>query len=170
MKSVILPYRGIVPAIHPSCFIAPTAAVIGDVHIGENSSVWFNVTIRGDVNKIRIGARTNIQDGTVIHVDRKKYGTFIGDDTTVGHSAVVHACTVGNGCLIGIKSCVLDGAVIEDGAMVAAGALVTSGKRVLSGQIWAGSPAKYWRDMTEDDYAEIKAGNANYVMLNGEYK
>lgn len=169
-KPIILPYRGIMPQIDPTCFVAPGAAIIGDVQIGRECSIWFNVTIRGDVNQIRIGERTNIQDGTVIHADRKKYGTFIGNDTTIGHSAIVHACTVGNHCMIGINSCVLDGAVVEDGSMVAAGAVVAPGKKVLSGQIWAGVPAKYWRDVTEADMAEIKAGNANYLMLNSEYK
>lgn len=139
MNSVILPFKNILPRIAAGVFVAPTAAVIGDVEIGEDSSIWFGCTVRGDVNNVVIGKRTNIQDGTVIHVSNSLQGTYIGDDVTVGHMALLHACTIEDGAFVGMKACVMDGAVVEAGAMVAAGALVTPGKRVPKGQLWAGS-------------------------------
>lgn len=168
-QPIILPYNGKMPKIHPTAYIAPGAAIIGDVEIGADSSVWFNVTIRGDVNEIRIGERTNIQDNTAIHCERSTYGTYIGDDVTIGHSAVIHACKVGNGSLIGIQSCILDGAEVEAKAMVAANTLITPGKRVLTGQLWAGSPGKYWRELNDAEKHELVAGNQNYLQLKAEY-
>lgn len=151
MASNILPYKGILPKIDPGAFIAPTASVIGDVEIGAETNVWFGCLVRGDMNVIRIGRRVNIQDLTVVHVDSRKYGTFIGDDVTIGHSAVIHACTLADRCFIGMQACIMDGAVVETGAMVAAGALVTPGKTVGAGQLWAGSPAKYLRDCQDQE-------------------
>lgn len=168
--SIILPYRGVMPKIDPSAFVAKAAVVIGDVEIGAESNVWFGVTIRGDVHEIRIGKRTNIQDGSVIHVTRNLSGTYIGDEVTVGHMALLHACTVGDGAFIGMKACVMDEAVVEAGAMVAAGALVTPGKIVPSGQLWAGSPAKYMRDLTDEDKAFFPVSADNYVRLAQDYK
>lgn len=170
MHSVILPYKGISPKIHGSVFVAPTAAIIGDVEIGAESNIWFGCSIRGDVNDIKIGARTNIQDGTVIHVTRNVQGTYIGDEVTVGHMALLHACTIGNQAFIGMQACVMDEAVVEDRAMVAAGALVTPGKTVPSGQLWAGRPARYMRDMTEEERAYLKISADNYATLAKDYK
>ena len=119
-----------------------TATVIGDVEIGAETNIWFGCLVRGDMNIIRIGKRVNIQDLTVVHVDSQKYGTFIGDDVTIGHSAVIHACTLQDRCFVGMQACVMDGAVVETGAMVAAGALVPPGKTVKAGQLWAGTPAR----------------------------
>ncbi|MEM1400192.1 MAG: gamma carbonic anhydrase family protein [Pseudomonadota bacterium] len=167
-KSVI-PFEGELPRLAENVFIADTARVIGDVEIGEQSSLWYGVVARGDVEKIRIGQRTNIQDGTVVHVSSEGLGTFIGSDVTVGHMALLHACTVGDGAFVGMMAGVMDGAVIEPGAMVAAGALVTPGKRVLSGQLWSGRPAKYWRDLTDSDLAEMRQSAARYVELAGKY-
>lgn len=169
MAGVIVPYRGISPRFPSSVFIAATAAVVGDVEIGENSSIWFGCSVRGDVREVRIGCRTNIQDGTVIHVTGALQGTFIGSDITIGHMALLHACTLEDGCFVGMKACVMDGAVVESGAMVAAGALVTPGKRVKSGQLWAGSPAKYSRDLTEKELAFLPVSAANYATLAREY-
>jgi carbonic anhydrase/acetyltransferase-like protein (isoleucine patch superfamily) len=171
---IIIPHHGITPTIHPTAFIAPGAVIIGDVHIGADSSVWFGCVLRGDVNHIRVGARTNIQDGTVIHVAEgdavaAPLPTIIGDDVTVGHMALLHACTVGNRALIGMKSCVMDGAVVEDEAMVATGAVVTGGKRVLRRQVWAGVPAKFWRELKDDEMELITVRAAQYVRLSKTY-
>ena len=165
----ILPYKGVLPSIHESAFVAETAAVIGDVGIGAESSVWYGCTLRGDVNNIVIGARTNIQDHTMIHVSTDGQGTYIGDDVTVGHAAVLHACTIGNLAFIGMQACVMDDAIVEDGAMVAAGALVTPGKRVLSGQLWGGSPAKFMRDLNEKERAFLKYSADRYVGVAKNY-
>ena len=169
MAGLILPYRGVVPTLAPDVWVAPNAAVIGDVQIGPGTGVWFACTVRGDVNEIRIGAGTNIQDGTVIHVSKDGQGTYIGDGVTIGHSAIVHACTLGDGCFIGMQACVMDDAVVEPGAMVAAGALVTPGKRVLSGQLWTGRPARHTRDLTEQEAAYIPESARRYAALAAEY-
>src|SRR6201996_1526077 len=140
---------GVTPTIADDAFIAPTAAVIGDVVIGSETGVWFHCLVRGDMNSIRIGARTNIQDGTVIHIDSGEFSTFIGDDVTIGHNAVIHACTLKNRSFVGISATVLDGAVIEEGGMLAAGGLLTPGKRIGPMELWAGTPAKLRRVMGE---------------------
>lgn len=170
MTSLILPYRGIVPKIHESAYIAPNVAVIGDVEIGAQANIWFGCAIRGDVNDIKIGARTNIQDGTVIHVTRGVQGTYIGEEVTVGHMALLHACTIGNRCLIGMGAIILDEAVVEEGAMVAAGALVTPRKVVKTGQLWGGAPARYMRDLTAEEIAYMAVSAENYVRLALEYQ
>lgn len=174
-RPYILPYRGeynpkgILPTISPKAFIAPGAAIIGDVEIGEDTGVWFGCVIRGDVNIVRIGNRTNIQDGTVIHVTRKTGPTHIGSNVTIGHSALLHACTLHDNSFIGMRATVMDGAVVESGAWVAAGALVTPGKRILAGQIWAGNPAKYFRDLTKEEQDFIAVSAQNYVEHAREY-
>ena len=142
---------GITPQIHESAFIAPTAAVIGDVVIGAETGIWFHVLIRGDMNIVRIGARTNIQDNVVVHVDSGGAATVIGDDVTVGHGAVVHGCVLKNRAFVGIASTVLDGAVIEEGGMLGAGGLLTPGKVIDPNELWTGSPAKLRRVMDEDE-------------------
>jgi len=170
MSGVILPYRGIMPKLAADVWVAPTAAVIGDVEIGAGSGIWFGCVLRGDVHDIRIGSRSNIQDGTVIHVNHSGPGTWIGDDVTVGHMALIHACTLESGSFVGMKACIMDNAVVEAGAMVAAGALVTPGKRIPSGQLWAGSPAVYRRDVTEQERAGFAATVDRYVGLAGAYR
>jgi carbonic anhydrase/acetyltransferase-like protein (isoleucine patch superfamily) len=162
-------YRGVQPKLADRVFVAPNAYIIGDVEIGEDSSIWFNCTVRGDVNNITIGKRTNIQDGTVIHVSSTTQGTYIGDDVTVGHMALLHACTVGDRAFIGMKACVMDDAVVEADAMVAAGALVTSGKTVKSGELWAGTPAKKMRDLTREEIEFLRFSAKRYVTLAHEY-
>lgn len=166
---LILPYRGIVPKLDPSTFVAPTAAVIGDVEVGPDCGIWFGCTVRGDVNNIRIGPRTNIQDGTVIHVSSTLQGTYIGEEVTIGHMALLHACTLEPRCFIGMKCCVMDGAVVEEGGMVAAGALVGPGKRVRKGELWAGVPAKPIRQLSEEEIAGWPAFVDRYVRLAREY-
>ena len=158
------------PKIAPDAFIAPNAVIIGDVEIGSKTNVWFNCVIRGDVNTIRIGERTNIQDGTIIHVTRKTGPTKIGSGVTIGHMVLLHACTLEDNSFIGMQSTIMDGAIVESGGMVAAGAIVTPGKRIPSGQIWAGNPAKYFRDLKPAEAEFIKTSENNYVMLAEEYK
>src|SRR5262245_14145481 len=137
MKPIILPYRGelapngISPAISPRAFIAPGAVVVGDVEIGADSGFWFGCVARGDVNIIRIGQRTNVQDGTVIHVTRRTGPTLIGDGITIGHGCILHACVLEDDCFVGMRATLMDGVVVENGAWVAAGALVTQNKRIL---------------------------------------
>ena len=165
MSDDILPFEGTVPSLADDVFVAPGAKVIGDVHIGEGSGIWYGCVIRGDVNEVRIGAGVNIQDGTVIHVATKGQGTYIGDDVSVGHMALIHACTLEPGCFIGMKAVIMDGAVVETGAMVAAGALVTPGKRVKAGELWTGSPAVMRRALTEDDRAMMTWTHTHYRAL-----
>ncbi|HJO75555.1 MAG TPA: gamma carbonic anhydrase family protein [Rhodospirillales bacterium] len=169
MADNILPYKGTLPKIGSGVFLAPTATVIGDVEIGAESNIWFGCLVRGDMNVIRIGKRVNIQDLTVVHVDSRKYGTFIGDDVTIGHSAVIHACTLEDRCFVGMQACVMDGAVIETGAMVAAGALVPPGKRVLAGQLWAGTPARFVRDCGDQENEMIERVPPEYWEMAQEY-
>lgn len=154
---------GVRPTIGPQVFVAPSASVIGDVVIGESSSVWFGVVLRGDVFPIRIGARTNIQDNGVVHVTGGKTMTTIGDDVTVGHSAIVHGCKVGNRCLIGMGSIVLDGAVIEDECFIAAGALVPPGMHVPSRSMVMGRPGRVVRTVRPDELEAIDFAARDYV-------
>lgn len=170
MSRLILPFQGKRPKIAADAFIAPGATVIGDVEIGRRSSVWFGCVIRGDVNIIRIGDGTNIQDGTILHVDSSRFGTFVGDNVLIGHMALIHACMLEDGCFIGMKACVMDGAVVEKGAMIAAGALVTPGKIVGSGQLWAGAPARYVRDVTAAESAEMPRAARRYADYAETYR
>lgn len=168
--SVLIPHKGHRPSLNDTVFVADTARIIGDVEIGADTGVWFGCVIRGDVNHIRIGARTNIQDGTTIHVTGGGHPTIIGDDITIGHMALLHACTLEDGSFVGMKACVMDGAVVESGAMVAAGALVTNNKRIPSGQLWGGSPARYMRDLTQDERDYIPVSARKYADLAALYR
>lgn len=166
---LILPYAGKTPKIHDSAFIAETAVIAGDVEIGPDTNVWYGCVIRGDVNKVVIGARCNIQDGTVVH-EARPHGAIIGDDVSIGHMALIHACTLEDGCFIGMKACVMDGAVVEGGAMLGAGGLLAPGKRVPSGQVWVGSPARYLREIKDAEREYMEYVGPNYVKLGREYK
>ncbi|MES1152270.1 MAG: gamma carbonic anhydrase family protein, partial [Dongia sp.] len=142
--------------------------------IGPGASIWYGCVLRGDANSIRVGARTNIQDGTVIHVNSDREGavatkTVIGDDVTVGHMALIHACTLEDKSFVGMKACIMDGVVVEGGAMVAAGALVTPGKRVKRGEVWAGSPAKLMRPVSEKEASYLAHAAEHYVELAQTY-
>lgn len=175
MSAVILPYQGIMPKIADDAFVASTAVVIGAVEIGAEASIWFGCVLRGDSNSIRIGARTNIQDGTIIHVNHEREGaagtkTTIGADVTIGHMALLHACTIEDGAFIGMKACVMDGVVVEGGGMVAAGALVTPGKRVRKGELWAGSPAKLMRPLSEKEMAYFAYSAKHYCDVAASYR
>ena len=167
---VVRTFAGKTPAIGRGAFLADTCAVIGDVVIGDESSIWYGTVIRGDVMPIRIGARTSIQDNTVIHVTSDFSGTTIGDDCTVGHAAIVHACTVEDFCLIGMGSIILDGAVIGRGSLVGAGALVTPGTVIPPGSLVVGSPAKVKRPINEKEREQIAYGAQHYVELARHYR
>lgn len=169
-KPLILPWNGVWPTIATDAFIAPNATIIGDVHIGSRSSVWFGVVIRGDVNHIRIGERTNIQDLTMVHVASKDGPTIIGNDILIGHSAIIHGCTLEDGAFVGMRATVMDYAVVESQAMVAAGALVGPNKRIPKGQLWAGSPAKFMRDLKPEHISEFKRATEHYAELGDGYR
>ncbi len=164
--------RGILgkqPVLGKGVFVAETAAVIGDVEIGDESSVWYGTVIRGDVMPIRIGARTSLQDNTVIHVTAGRYGTTIGNDCTIGHNAIIHACIVEDLCLIGMGSIILDGARIGRGSLVGAGALVTPGTDIPPDSLVIGSPAKVKRTINDKEREQIVFGAAHYVELTRRY-
>jgi carbonic anhydrase/acetyltransferase-like protein (isoleucine patch superfamily) len=168
--SVILAYDGKSPRVAASAYLAPGSVVTGDVEIGEDSSVWFQTVIRGDVNHVRIGARTNVQDHSVVHVTSRTNPTIIGDDVTVGHRVVLHGCTVKDRCLVGIGAIVLDGAVIGPDAMVGAGALVPPGMVVPPGKLVLGAPAKVKRDLTPEEIAFFRTSAANYAGYAARYR
>jgi carbonic anhydrase/acetyltransferase-like protein (isoleucine patch superfamily) len=170
------PFKHILPTLGERVFIDPACTVIGDVHIGDDSSIWPGTVIRGDVNVIRIGARSNIQDGTIIHVSHdgpsgKPVGfpALIGDDVTIGHGAIIHACRIGDGSLIGMGATVLDGAVVEKNGFVGAGAVIAPGKTVRSGELWLGNPAKCVRTLSEKDIEQLYYSAAHYVRLKDIY-
>lgn len=169
MPSNLLPYKGIYPNLGCRVFIAPNALVIGDVEIGDDSSVWFGCVLRGDVNIIRVGPRSNIQDGTVVHVAKDTVGTFIGADVTIGHMALLHACTLEDRAFVGMRATAMDLSVVEAGGMLAAGALLTPGRRVGPGQLWAGAPAKFVRDLTPADLGATAHLAPRYVGLASDY-
>lgn len=170
MSGLILPYQNFMPEIADDAFIAPNATVVGRTKIGSQSSLWFNVVIRGDVEPITIGARTNIQDGTIVHVTGGDAATVIGDDVLVGHCAIIHGCTLESGSFVGMGATVLDNAIVETGAMVAAGAMVTPGKVVKAGELWAGSPAKFFRELSPEERENLTSGAEGYRRLGQEYK
>jgi carbonic anhydrase/acetyltransferase-like protein (isoleucine patch superfamily) len=165
MAGSILPFEGHFPRIDPSAWVAPTAVVLGDVEIGAGSSVWFHCVLRGDTNFIRIGARTNIQDGSILHVNRDTFACILGNDVTVGHAAIIHACTIEDGGFVGMGATVLDGAVIETGGLLGAGGLLSPGKRIGRNELWMGAPARLKRVLSEEERAEFAATATHYVDL-----
>lgn len=166
----IYEFQNVLPTIHASCFLAAGSRIIGDVVLGENVSVWFNVVIRGDVERIRIGKNSNIQDNVVIHVTHFKNPTMVGENVTVGHGAVLHGCTVEDGALIGMNSVVLDRAVIGKGALVAAGAVVTPHTHIPPGMLAAGIPAKVIRPLSDEEKVMVTEGAPNYIMYTAHYR
>jgi carbonic anhydrase/acetyltransferase-like protein (isoleucine patch superfamily) len=168
--SVILAYDGKSPRLAADAWVAPGAVVAGDVEIGEGSSIWFQTVVRGDVNHVRIGRRTNIQDHSMIHVTGGKHPTVVGDDVTVGHRVVLHGCTVRDRCLVGIGAIVLDGAVIEEESMVGAGSLVPPGMVVPTGKLVLGAPAKVKRDLTPEERAFFVKTAAHYAGYAARYR
>jgi carbonic anhydrase/acetyltransferase-like protein (isoleucine patch superfamily) len=167
---MIRQYKGKTPEIDSSVYVDDSAHIIGDVVIGEESSVWFNATIRGDVNYIRIGARTNIQDSSVLHVTKGTHPLFIGSEVTVGHNVTLHGCTIKDRCLIGMGAIVLDGAEIGEDSIVGAGALVKEGMRVKPGTLVVGVPAREVRQLTDEEVQRIKTSAGNYIDYMSDYK
>jgi carbonic anhydrase/acetyltransferase-like protein (isoleucine patch superfamily) len=178
VSATILSFRNFRPRIADDAFIASTAVLIGDCEIGADCGIWFGCVLRADGNIIRIGPRSNIQDGTVIHVNSQPdggrgapgYACHVGSGVTVGHMALLHGCTLEDGAFVGMKACVMDGVVVEGQAMVAAGALVTPGKRVKRGELWAGSPAKLLRQLNDGELELFKWTAEHYVGRAREYR
>ncbi len=168
-----MPFGGKTPVIHESAFIAPGAVIIGDVEIGEGASVWYGSVLRGDCNKIVIGARSNIQDGTIIHVDVPEQGgtpCLIGEDVLVGHKCMLHGCKIEDRGFIGMCATVLDRTVVESDGFLAAGAFLGAGKRLPSGEMWAGLPARKFRDLKPGEDKMMLAGTHHYVHEAQEHK
>lgn len=166
----ILSHHGKSPLLGRDVFVAPSADIIGEVSIGDQSSVWFQVVIRGDVHTIEIGARTNIQDQSCLHVTRKRSPLRIGDDCTIGHRVVLHGCTVRNRVLVGMGAIVMDDAWIEDDCIIGAGSLVTQGTRIPSGHLAMGSPAKVVRPLKKEELEFLRLSAQNYVLDGQEYR
>lgn len=169
-------YKNISPNIGKNCFVDDSAQVIGKVSIGDNSSVWPLVTIRGDVNTIDIGCCTNIQDNSVLHVTHEHpnspkggFPLTIGNNVTIGHGVILHGCSIGNNCLIGMGTSVLDGAIIEDNVLIAAGSLIAQNKKVSSGYLWMGRPAKPLRELTTEELVWLQYSAKHYVKLKNDY-
>jgi carbonic anhydrase/acetyltransferase-like protein (isoleucine patch superfamily) len=166
----IVPHHGVTPSLAPSVFVADTARVIGDVEIGEASSIWYGAVVRGDVFHIRIGARVNIQDMTMIHVTTDRFATVIEDDVTVGHKAMLHGCTIRRGALIGMGATIMDQAVIGEEAMVAAGAVVTPGTEVPPRTLMVGAPARPRRSLSEEELDDLRRSASHYALLAQTYR
>lgn len=165
----IYPYQGKLPKLGERVFVAPGACLTGDLEAGDDCSFWFHVAARGDVNVIRIGARTNVQDGTVLHVTHETHPLSIGDDVVIGHSTMIHGCTLESGCLVGIGARVLDGAVVESGAQVGAGAVVTPGTRIPAGMLAVGIPARVVRPLSDAERDSIAEIARRYVGVKDRY-
>lgn len=161
----LYPFQGRHPEVAATAWVAPGASIIGDVVLGEGASVWYGCVLRGDVMPIRVGPRSNIQDGTVVHVTRGRAATSIGADVLVGHSCMIHGCELQDHAFVGLGAIVMDGCVVETDGMVAAGALLAPGKRVGPRELWAGRPAKLVRLLTDAEVARNRAGAAGYVEL-----
>lgn len=171
MAGPLYPFEGKWPVVHPTAFVAPTAVVIGDVEIGEGANIWYHCVLRGDTNVIRVGPRTNIQDGTIVHVNAGRQRTVIGADVTVGHAAIVHACTLMDRAFVGMGATVLDDAVIEEGGVLGAGSVLPPGKRIGPLELWIGNPAKLVRVLTAEQRAEQFDRTApHYVELAGRHR
>lgn len=167
---MLRPYRGILPEVHPTAFVDASAQVIGDVAIGAESSVWMTVVVRGDVNHIRVGDRTNIQDGTIVHVQHDTHPTIIGHDVTIGHGAIIHGCTIRDRVLVGMGAIVLNGATIGEDCIIAAGSLVTEGATIPPRSMVMGSPAKVKRPLRDEEVAMIQEFADNYVRYRRDYQ
>jgi carbonic anhydrase/acetyltransferase-like protein (isoleucine patch superfamily) len=169
-ETMIRPFRGVHPQIHPTAYVDPSAQVIGDVHLGEEASIWCNCTVRGDIHHIRIGDRANVQDNSVIHVRNGTHPTILEDEVTVGHSVTLHGCYVERGCLIGIGAILLDDVRIGELSLVAAGSLVSPGTIIPPRSLVMGFPAKVKRPLTDEEAAGLEVFWKNYVEYTHEYR
>ncbi|MCQ1058831.1 gamma carbonic anhydrase family protein [Photobacterium sp. ZSDE20] len=175
MISPLRSYKNTYPTIAPTAYVDPSAVLVGDIALGEDASIWPLVAARGDVNHIKIGSKTNVQDGTVLHVSRTSsekpqgHPLLIGDEVTIGHKAMLHGCQIGHRVLVGMGAIILDGAIIEDDVMIGAGSLVPPGKVLKSGFLYIGSPVKQVRPLTDKERAFLPASADNYVRLKNEY-
>lgn len=166
---MILPYRNLIPSLDGAAFVAPSADVIGDVALSEDASVWYGAVLRGDVQPIRVGARSNVQDGAVLHATTGLTPCEVGEDVTIGHRAIVHGCTLERGCLVGMGAVVLDRAVVGEEAIVGAGAVVTSGTRIPPRTLALGAPARVVRELRDEDLEMLRASASHYVHLAHEH-
>lgn len=169
-EGLVLSYNGIMPKLGRDVFVAPGTIIVGKVEIGDEASLWYNTVVRADVHEVKIGARTNLQDGTVVHVTGGRFGTYIGSDILIGHQCVIHGCTIHDRAFIGMRALILDGAVVESDSMVAAGAVVTPNKVVPTGELWAGAPAKFMRHLTPEEIERHKVATAGYVKNAKEHR
>lgn len=167
---MLKPFNNIVPTVHPTAFVADDAIVIGNVEVGEDASVWFGSIIRGDVNFVRIGARTNIQDGSVVHVSSKIHSTILEDEITVGHRVTLHGCYVETGCLIGIGAILLDGVRVGRNSLIAAASLLTPNTVIPPNSLVMGAPARVKRELTAEELAKLKQSWQTYVELKEKYR
>ena len=168
---LILPFRNHLPEIAADAFVAANATLIGRIEVGARANIWYGCVLRGDLAEIHVGALTNVQDGTVVHVSSVKGGdTWIGERVTIGHMALIHACRLEDRCFVGMKACVMDGAVVETGAWIAAGAVVTPGKRVKGGELWAGTPARFLRAVTAEEAHYIETLPERYAELADQHR
>jgi carbonic anhydrase/acetyltransferase-like protein (isoleucine patch superfamily) len=173
--AMIIPYKGKAPRIHESAFVAPGARLIGDVEVGPEASIWYNCVLRGDLNRIVVGARSNVQDGTIVHVEDGEPGelglpTLIGEDVLIGHMAILHGCVIEDCAFVGMGSIVMDGTRIAPAGMLAAGALLAPGKTIPSAELWAGRPAKPMRSLTPGQLEQMQRQTAKYVDLAASHR
>lgn len=167
--AMIRSYKGVMPTIPASCFVDPSAQVIGDVVLGEDASIWMNAVLRGDVHSIRVGRNSNVQDNAVLHGMLSQWPVILGDDVTVGHSVVLHGCVVEDRCLIGMGAIILNGARVGQDSIIAAGTLIPEGKRVEPGSLWMGVPGKFRRTLSDEEKASILTYRTNYLDYKNQY-
>lgn len=167
---MFIPYEGKLPRVHETAWIAETAVLVGDVEIGEESSIWYGCVLRGDEMPVRIGKRTNVQDGSILHIEGGKFPCILGDDVSVGHGAIVHGCEVGNGALIAMGAIVLNNVKVGEGAVIGAGALVPENKEIPPGTLWVGTPAKFVRELREDERERFRKTPQVYAHLKERYR
>jgi carbonic anhydrase/acetyltransferase-like protein (isoleucine patch superfamily) len=168
--SLVIPHHGVHPRIHESAFVAPTATIIGDVEIGEDASIWFGTVVRGDVFHIRIGARSNVQDLTMVHVTTGRHATILEDDVTVGHRVTLHGCTLRRGCLVGMGATVMDEAEVGEWSLIGAGSLLTPGTKIPPGVLAFGSPCKVRRELTDAELENLRRSAPHYVNIAKSYR
>ncbi len=166
---MILAFRDTSPAIAADVFVAPSVDVVGDVAVGAKASLWFGAVVRGDMNYVRIGRRTNIQDNCTVHVTTDVHPTIIGDEVTVGHNVILHGCRIGDRCLIGMGAVIMDDVEVGDGSLIAAGAVLTPGTKVPPGSLFTGVPGKFRREVTAREYDDIVASAEHYVQFSRDY-